>query len=120
MNPQELASESNKEKLLQARLSDTEKGFLFQFCQNEAMVRALEKALLYAMYQMGKIEKDDTQIHDVNWAFIGYNVAVKDEDLGRALRAKIEGLSMLYDAFKQIKKFGENKVIPVEEKNPAL
>ena len=115
-----LQAEDNKIQLLHARLTDTEKGHLYNFCKNEAMIKAVEKALLYAMYQMGTVQKDDQELMTVNWAFIPHNANTTDEDLGRALRAKIEGLSMMYDAFKQIKKFGVDTVTPTVESNPAL
>lgn len=123
MNPQvqaELSSEANKENLLKARLSDTEQGFLFQFAQNQGLVHAVEKALLYSMYQMGTVQKSDRDIMDVNWAYIPHNSTVTDEMLGRELRAKIAGLSMLYDAFKQIKKFNQPVLEIEKEVNSAV
>lgn len=115
-----IQAEENKIQLLHARLTDTEKGHLYNFCKNEAMAKAVEKVLLYAMYQMGTVQKDDKELMTVNWAFTPYNTNTTDEDLGRAIRAKIEGLSMLHDAFKQIKKFGVDTVETLPEVNPAL
>lgn len=114
-------AEAQKEKLLDTRLSLGEKDKLYQFCQDKAMVLAVEKALLYHIYMMGTILPTDSEIPDANWAYaIAFNTTIDNEMLGGALRAKIEGLSFLDDSMKQIKKFGEKPFKLVEGQNPAL
>ena len=120
---QELQQESEKLRLLETRLSDLEKGKLFAFCQDKAMVHAVEKVMLYAMYQTGTVQKDDKDMKDVdtNWVYgVPYNTNTTNEMYGASVRAKVEGLSILEDAFKQIKKFGVETVIPEIEKNVAI
>lgn len=112
--------EQYKIDLLNARLSDAEKEYLFQFCQNEAMVLAVEKVMLYALYQMGTLQKGDEKILDVNWAFLPHNTNTTDEMLGRDLRAKIAALSFMEDAFNQVRRFGTKSVTEEEMPNPAL
>jgi len=115
------AGEADKLKLLQTRLSDTEQGNLFLFCQNKDMVLAVEKAMNYSLYQMGTIASSDTEIHDINWAYaIAENTNTTDEQVGRALRVKKEALTMMGDAFRQILKFGTQKIESSVETNPAL
>lgn len=121
MDPQaQLKMEAERLKILETRLSQPEKDKLFAFCQDKAMVLALEKALLYGIHMMGTITPEDKDLLEVNWAFFAFNGSTKDEDLGRALRAKIEGLTFLSDSFKQIKKFGDKPIELVEAKNVAL
>lgn len=117
---EQMNGESNKQALLEARLTDTEKGNLFAFCQNPAMVHAVEKALTYSLYQMGTVEKGDKAVMDVNWAFMPHALNITDEQLGHELRVKIDALSFLDDAIKQIKKFGVEKLSPTATGNPAL
>lgn len=112
--------EQYKLDLLNARLSDSEKEYLFQFCQNEAMVLAVEKVMLYSLYEMGTLKQGDEKILDVNWAFVPHNTNTTDEMLGRDLRAKIAGLSFMEDAFNQVRKFGIKAVAEGEVLNPAL
>ncbi len=119
MNPQ-LEMETQRERILETRLSQKEKDKLHILCQDKDAMLALEKALLYSLYMMGTIKSTDKEILDANWAFIGHNANTTDEMLGRELRAKIAGLSFLDDAFKQIKKFGDKPVELVQGDNPAL
>lgn len=111
--------ESNKMKLLEARLTEVEKGELFAFCQRPFMVHALEKVLMYSLYQMGTVKEADEEVYDVNWQFNAAST-VSDEQLGKEIRSKAFALSMLADAFNQVKKFGQEKVVASNEKNPAL
>lgn len=108
-----------KLKLLEARLSDLEKGKLFAFCQDKAMLHAVEKALLYQLYMMGTVVEGDKELHDANWAFIPRNTNTTNELIGAEIRAKSDALSFLEDAIRLVKKFGEEKVVPTEEINPA-
>ncbi len=112
--------EQEKHELLNDRLSDLHKGKLFAFNQDKDMMDAVEKALLFMIYEMGTLKKEDSKIHDVNWGFIPHNTNTTDEMLGRELRAKIAGLSFMDDAFKQIKRFGLEKAKTREEVNPAV
>lgn len=122
MNPQqELENEQKKFELLESRLTDVQKNKLYALNQDEISMEALERALLYALYGMGTITSTDGKIHEVNWAFaIGYNTNTTDEQVGKALRVKCDALSLISDAFKQIKKFKEQKPTMTVEANPAL
>lgn len=112
--------EQYKKELLESRLSDLEKGKLFAFCQDENMVHAVEKALLYNLYEMGRVDKTDRKIMDTNWAFIPNASGITDEELGRNLRSLNAGLGFLDDAFKQIRKFGIVAVKQETAVNPAV
>jgi len=121
MQDQQSNAELSKMELLNDRLSDKHKGKLFAFNQDKDMVEAVEIAMLYALNQMGVLKKDDSKIHDVNWAYsIGYNTNTSDELVGRALRERVSALSMLDDAFRQIKRFGVEEVKEEAGVNPAL
>lgn len=119
----ELQAEQNKYKLLTARLTEIEKNYLGAFLENPEMVNAIEKVLTYSIYQMGVVKEGDAEMgeSDVNWAYaLVANPALSDEQVGRELKAKANGLSYLDDAFKQIKKFKVEKAESNEEINPAL
>lgn len=121
MNPiLEQQNENKKQELIEARLSDSEKDALYAFAKNEKMLVALEKVMTYLIYMAGTVHADDKEVMDINWAFIPHNTNTTDEELGRELRAKIAGLSFLEDAFKQIKKFGVEKLVMDKEPNPAI
>lgn len=120
MNPQQITAEVSKMEMLQSRLSLMEQDKIQLFCSDPLMVAAIEKALLYGIYMMGTIKPEDKQLHDTNWAFIPHNSTVSNENLGAEFRAKIAGLSFLDDAFKQVKKLGEQHAKGTEEVNPAL
>lgn len=119
----ELAGEQGKENLLKARLSEMEKSQLVAFAANPEMVHAVEKALLYSIYEMGTVKSDDKNLLDIdtNWAYsLVANPNLSNEQVGQELKARVAGLSYLDDAFKQIKKFTAPMSEPKEEVNPAL
>lgn len=122
MDPQQqIKAEQAKEAMIDSRLSLGEKDKLFAFCQDKAMVAAVEKAMLYGIYMMGTIKSSDKEIMDTNWAYaIPYNTLTSNEALGAAFRSKVEALTFLDDAFKQIKKYGDKPVELVTADNPAL
>ena len=118
--PTDISGENNKFELLKSRLSDKEQGSLYTFCKNPDMVHAVEKALMYHYSEMGVIKDTDVKIHDVNWVYGVCGVQLNNEQVGALVRAKIEGLTFMFDAWKEIKKFGEDTVKTLAEKNPAL
>lgn len=109
---------NDKKKLLDARLSDLEKESLKRFCQDEQLVHAVEKVLLYSLYQMGIVEGEDRELHDVNWVFSG-DATMSDEEVGRITRIRANALFFMKDAFTQIKKYGVTVADVYEEANPA-
>lgn len=109
--------DNEKFELLTKRLSDAEKGKVFAFCQDEAMVKAVEKVLTYSIYQMGTVSVDDKEVYDVNWAFGLANLPT--EQIGLELKARVTGLSYLDDGIKQLKKFGVKPVENTEKTNKA-
>lgn len=116
-------NDNQKFELLAARLSELEKGKLFAFCQDEAMVLAVEKVLTYSIGQMGVVTPEDKKVYDVNWAFgllqDRTGNTLSDEQVGRELKARVIGLSYLQEAIDQIKKFGVKQKEEKEKKNPA-
>lgn len=117
----DLKAESEKEKMIETRLSLAEKDKLFAFCQDKDMVGAVEKVMLYALHISGTVSEKDPDMLDNNWAYtLGFNASISDQNLGAELRGKIAGLTFLDDAFRQVKKFGDKPTTLVEAPNPAL
>lgn len=119
MEEQERLQDTQKNNLLNARLSEAEKQKLYQFNSDEAMVNAVEKVLTYTLYMMGTIAPEDKEIYDVNWAFGLHRPGQTDEELGRELNKRLVGLSYLEDAFRQIKKIKLVESKKAEVQNPA-
>lgn len=122
MDPKQYAAaESEKEKMIEARLTPAERDILFLFVQNKPMMAAVEKVMLYSIYMMGTINLQDKELYETNWAYaIAHNTNTSNEQLGQSFRAKYEGLTFLDDAFKQLKKFAEKPTPFMEGKNPAV
>jgi hypothetical protein len=123
MNPNvqaEISSETTKERVLQMRLSDTEKGNLFLFCQNQKMVFAVEKALMACVYEWGTVKKEDEELTTINWAMGIANADLTSEEKGKRLEILANAVAVLQDAFKQISKFGVEKAPQTSSTNPAV
>lgn len=117
---EEMSAENKKFDLLNNRLSETEKSNLFLFCKNEGMVHAVEKALLYGIYEMGTVKKDDESLITINWAMGLANSELSNEEKGKKLDIVANSVATLQDAFRQIKKFGVETLKIKEPENNAV
>jgi hypothetical protein len=79
--------------------------------QNETLIRALKKLILFGPYYSGILEAGKEPEMDVNFAIQGAIMAiyadpkVNDEDLGRNLRASVSAMGLIEGGFKELNSF---------------
>ena len=104
---------------LDSFLSDLEKQKLEQFVQDEIMMQAVKKVLLFSIYGAGRLLKGKPVNNNENFALVyASQKGAKFEDIGADVKACWEGICALENAYKDLENY---KPIPIEEikKNPA-
>ena len=88
--------------------------------QDEIMIRALKKVLLYGVYYNGTMKKGEDPHSLRNFALrIDESNMMTDAQVGAILRAKTEGLATVEGAFDVIDLYKPFSIPPRETKNPA-
>lgn len=90
-------------------LSEAEEVEIRKFLSNDTMVSAIKKVLLFSIYHAGTLEPGQDPEFLRNFVFsllieprTGQEYKLTNEELGEKLRARIEGIIMLDDGFKQM------------------
>jgi hypothetical protein len=102
-------------------LSDVEKLRLQDFLNDQILVEAVRKVLLFGIYYNGTLKSGQEADSQMNFALglVAAKADISNEELGADLRACAEGIRMVETGFKQLEKFKEIKNDKPEEKNPA-
>jgi len=104
---------------LDSFLDDAEKQKLEQFVQDELMMQAVKKVLLFSIYGAGRLLKGKPSNNTENFALVyASQKGAKFEDIGADVKACWEGINALENAYKDLEMY---KLIPMpkEFKNPA-
>lgn len=100
-------------------LSPEEKGRVIRFNVDTATKNAVEKVLLYNIYNAEVLKPGKPAGVDLNWVYGIADPQKTDEEVGRMLKVKVEALKFLKYAWDEIEKYVaevENK----EDENPAV
>jgi hypothetical protein len=104
---------------LDSFLDDVERQKLEQFVQDEIMMQAVKKVLLFSVYGAGRLLKGKPINNRENFALVyACQKGAKLEDIGADVKACWEGINALENAYNDLEQY---KPIPVEEmkENPA-
>lgn len=87
-------------------LNDIEKASLAKLAEDLTTLNALKKLFLFGIYYNGTLKPGDDPKPLMNFATrIDEQNVMTDDQLGRVLRAKIEGLVTVELGFKELEKF---------------
>lgn len=108
-------------------LNDLEKEKIVQFCADEGMMAAVKKVLLAALYSHGTTGDEGEANPLINGAFGLISKSLNDakpidnEVLGQNLRAQFAGVSIIENAYTQLKIIKAGTPESVESSdNPAV
>ncbi len=107
-------------------LNDIEKVKIEAFCSDEVMMGAVKKVLLAALYSHGVADVGGEPNPLINGAFGLVSLALKDakpidnEMLGQNLRAQFAGVSMIENAYTELKTIKSTPKEVVSPLNGAL
>ena len=106
-------------------LSDAEKVKVASFMKDATMVEAVKKVLLAGIYYNGVLQPGMKANPAKNFALsfdLSNNSKINNEQLGQDIRARIEGIAIVENSFKELGKIAELASMPKakKEKNPAL
>lgn len=116
-----------KTKTVNEYLSDIERRKILSFINDETMLEAVRKVLLFGIYFNGTLKEGEAANPAQNFALqLGFQsdvqgVVLSDEQLGADVRAQVKGIRLLESGFAELKNcVPEAKGSePKEEKNPA-
>ena len=104
----------------QEYLNDKEKALIIAFNTNQPMVEAVRKVLMAPMYQQGVLAKGRKLESDSkNWVYSLIDNSKSDEEIGKSVRAAVQGISFLQAGFENLTSF-QPDAPKKEGKNPAL
>ena len=104
---------------LDSYLDNAEKQKIEQFVQDEMMMQAVKKVLLFSIYGAGRLLKGKPINNKENFALVyACQKGAKPEDIGADVKACWEGINALENAYNDLEAY---KPIPMPEelKNPA-
>lgn len=101
-------------------LNEIEKDALGHLLDDKTTLNALKKVLLFGIYYNGTMKEGEDPQPFLNFALhIDTHNVMTDEQLGRVLRAKTEGIVALELGFKELEQFKRLEVATEEKKNTA-
>ncbi|MEA2036884.1 MAG: hypothetical protein U9O94_05210 [Nanoarchaeota archaeon] len=87
-------------------LTKIEQEKITKFIQDERMVEAVKKVLLFSIYNSGTIEKGKKHDPMHNFALVAASQkGLTEEQLGRLVRAAYEGINALELGFSDLKRY---------------
>lgn len=111
---------STKKEMLALFLSDSEKAELKAFINNKPMANAIKKVLLFDIYNNGTLKAgenpDPTRNFALQFAFMtrdpNSGIRATDAELGADLRAVVEGVCLVENAYGQLAAYKEEDAKP--------
>jgi hypothetical protein len=91
---------------IESVLNDVEISSLNRLAEDQTMINALKKIFLFGVYYNGTLKEGTDPNPLMNFAMrIDENNIMTDEQLGRVLRAKTEGVITVELGFRELEKF---------------
>ena len=99
-----------------AVLSNEEKTQIKRFIENETMMNAVKKVLLFPIYYNGALEagKDPDPTRNSLLTLMGTSRNLPNEHLGGVLRAQMEGITYLENGFKTLEDYSKDEPVGIK------